>query len=98
MSLEAKKQMRGTKAPELLTSFVTKLPPSHEWLMNRATFPILVASMLILIHAFPEGRCSLKTNRAEEKRPSDASLSYICCRFVASLVVKSSPFSIKCQI
>lgn len=98
MSLEEKKQRRGSKAPVLLTSLVDKLPPSHEWLINRATFPILVASIFILKHAFPDGRCSLKTKRAEEKWPPDTSWSYICCRLVASLVVKSSPFASKCQI
>lgn len=93
MSFEEKKQRRGSKAPELLTSVVNKLPPSHEWLMNLATFPTLVASMLYLKHAFLDGRCSLTTKRAGEKLPSDANSSYTCCRNLASFVVKSSPFS-----
>ncbi|KAF3606003.1 hypothetical protein DY000_02051557 [Brassica cretica] len=67
MSLAAKKHRRGSKAPELLSSTVERFPPSQEWLMNLATFPILVASMFILKQACPEGRCSRMTRRAEEK-------------------------------
>lgn len=66
MTLEAKKQRRGSKAPERLTSTVDRLPPSQEWLMNLATFPTLVASIFILRHALPDGRCSLTTKRAED--------------------------------
>lgn len=80
--------MRGSKAPELLTMTVSKFPPSQEWLMKRATFPILVASMLILMHVFPDGRCSFTTKRAGV---TDASLSYVCCLCLASSVDKSSP-------
>lgn len=91
MSLEVKKQRRGSNAPELLTNTVERLPPSHEWLTNLATFPILVASIFSLKHAFLDGRCSLTTKSAEEKRPPNASSSYFWCRLLASLVVKSSP-------
>ncbi|PON39871.1 hypothetical protein PanWU01x14_301710 [Parasponia andersonii] len=91
MSLEAKKQRRGSNAPELLINTVERFPPSHEWLMNLAIFPILVASIFSLKHAFLDGRCSLTTRSAEENPPPDESLSYFCCRFLASLVVKSSP-------
>lgn len=75
MSLEAKKHRRGNKAPELLTSIVDRFPPSQEWLMNLATFPVLVASIFTLKQAFPDGRCSLTTRRAEEKWPPDVSSS-----------------------
>jgi len=75
MFLEAKKQRRGSKDPVCPTSTVVRLPPSQEWLMNRATFPVLVASIFILKQAFPDGRCSLTTKRAEENWPLDASSS-----------------------
>lgn len=61
--------------------------------MNRATFPILVASMLILMHTFPDGKCSFTTNRAGVKHPFDNNSSYFCCRCLDSLVERSSPSS-----
>lgn len=65
---KAKKQSLGSNKPELLTSTGCRLPPSHEWLIKRATFPTLVASMLTLKHALPEGRCSLMRDRACHQR------------------------------
>lgn len=91
MSLDAKKQSRGSKAPELRTKTVDRFPPSQEWLMNLAKLPTLVASMLILIQAFPDGRCSLTTRRADTNLPPSKSLSYTCCRLLVSFVVRSSP-------
>lgn len=91
MSLDAKKQSRGSKAPELRTKTVDRFPPSQEWLMNLAKLPTLVASILILIQAFPDGRCSLTTKRAGKNLPPCASLSYVCCLNLASFVVRSSP-------
>lgn len=75
MSLAAKKQRRGSNAPDVLNKTVERFPPSQEWLMNLAMFPIRVASMFILKQACPEGRCSRMTKRAELKDCVDLSLS-----------------------
>ena len=78
--------------PVNLTRHGWRLPPSQEWFTNRATLPTLVASIFQRMHMFPDGKCSLMTNREGTKFFRVLrNRSYIICLSWASDVVRNSP-------
>lgn len=64
MSRRANNATLGNRSPARCTNVGSRFPPSQLWLINRATLPIGVASILIRKDALPEGKSCLATSRA----------------------------------